>query len=505
MKNTMRVTAAAALSALVAAAAAVADEYHWNHPGDGNYGNAVNWNDGESGVPDYDDTAIFDTEATHKVYFSADHTTDRALVRSGTVSLRPIFPEYPATYTLLNPDTATPGLVVGHGGRGRDLVWLRLSDLTVRATNMTVGHLPDGTGHVLHYSTSELSLIIDQNLIVGNEGIGEMELYDATMTSAVGTIGLAASGSGDVTLGGEEMQWTCDGPLTVGKSGEGALLVFGGATVSCHDAIIAQHEDSTGTVSAGAGQWLIDGTLDLQYGADVTNHTFATIGTYDSWPYGNGGVGEVTVDDDATWTVDGDLYIGFFGAGSLSILGDIHGVGSVIVTGDASIGLNYDSTLMLAGGGTITIGGDLTNYDHEFDRLILEIYEHDDYATPAIDAGGSIDSFEPEVTLDWYYEPQVGDEFAIAHADGGLATFSFHLPELPEDLQWEVIQDDHDVRLVIVPFVKGDFNGDGLVNVADLLILLGAWGACEGCPEDLNGDGVVDTADLLELLGLWST
>jgi len=50
----------------------------------------------------------------------------------------------------------------------------------------------------------------------------------------------------------------------------------------------------------------------------------------------------------------------------------------------------------------------------------------------------------------------------------------------------------------------GDLNGDGVVNVSDLLILLGAWGQCgDPCDEDLNGDDVVNVSDLLILLGAW--
>ena len=52
--------------------------------------------------------------------------------------------------------------------------------------------------------------------------------------------------------------------------------------------------------------------------------------------------------------------------------------------------------------------------------------------------------------------------------------------------------------------VPGDFNGDGLVNGADLGLLLGAWGPCRGCPEDLNDDGVVNGADLGLELGFWT-
>ncbi len=51
----------------------------------------------------------------------------------------------------------------------------------------------------------------------------------------------------------------------------------------------------------------------------------------------------------------------------------------------------------------------------------------------------------------------------------------------------------------------GDLNGDGIVNGADLGLLLGAWGVCGGCAEDINGDGLVNGADLGLLLGDWTT
>lgn len=46
----------------------------------------------------------------------------------------------------------------------------------------------------------------------------------------------------------------------------------------------------------------------------------------------------------------------------------------------------------------------------------------------------------------------------------------------------------------------GDLNQDGLVNAADLSILLGAWNTSS---YDLNGSGLVDASDLSILLGAW--
>ena len=49
--------------------------------------------------------------------------------------------------------------------------------------------------------------------------------------------------------------------------------------------------------------------------------------------------------------------------------------------------------------------------------------------------------------------------------------------------------------------VEGDVNGDGVVDVNDILEMLGQWGPCpSGCSGDLNSDGLVNVDDLLALL-----
>ena len=48
-----------------------------------------------------------------------------------------------------------------------------------------------------------------------------------------------------------------------------------------------------------------------------------------------------------------------------------------------------------------------------------------------------------------------------------------------------------------------DFDGNGDVNVLDLLTIIGAWGNTGTNPEDLDGNGVVNVLDLLILIAAW--
>ncbi|MCI0366390.1 MAG: hypothetical protein L0219_21215 [Phycisphaerales bacterium] len=43
----------------------------------------------------------------------------------------------------------------------------------------------------------------------------------------------------------------------------------------------------------------------------------------------------------------------------------------------------------------------------------------------------------------------------------------------------------------------------GIVNVIDLLAVVGAWGSCTSCPADTNGDGMVNIVDLLAVVANW--
>ncbi len=58
----------------------------------------------------------------------------------------------------------------------------------------------------------------------------------------------------------------------------------------------------------------------------------------------------------------------------------------------------------------------------------------------------------------------------------------------------------------IAVVTPGDLDGNGAVDVLDLLELLAAWGPCPPapCPADVDGSGAVGVADLLILLSSWT-
>lgn len=59
------------------------------------------------------------------------------------------------------------------------------------------------------------------------------------------------------------------------------------------------------------------------------------------------------------------------------------------------------------------------------------------------------------------------------------------------------------LSLMIQEPIPGDANGDGVVNIEDLLIVLAQWGT-PGPEGDVNHDGIVDIQDLLIVLSNWS-
>ena len=61
----------------------------------------------------------------------------------------------------------------------------------------------------------------------------------------------------------------------------------------------------------------------------------------------------------------------------------------------------------------------------------------------------------------------------------------------------------HVITADVTGFVVGDLNGDGLVDLLDLIQVISSWGPCM-CLQDFNGDGSVDLNDIIVIISHWT-
>lgn len=98
-------------------------------------------------------------------------------------------------------------------------------------------------------------------------------------------------------------------------------------------------------------------------------------------------------------------------------------------------------------------------------------------------------------TADGVYSPNVGFE----NADGTIGT----------DIPLAMVGNGNScIHIAAVPGVNpctcpADVTGNHVVNIDDLLAVIGAWGPCAGCAADCTGNCVVNIDDLLVVIGGW--
>ncbi|HEX9471819.1 MAG TPA: autotransporter domain-containing protein, partial [Bradyrhizobium sp.] len=166
------------------------------------------------------------------------------------------------------------------------------------------------------------------SLIVGDTGSGTLNIENGAAASVSGpiTLGSNAGSSGTATVTGAGSTLGTVAGLTVGNSGTGSLNLANGAAVTAFDANLGLFAGSSGTVTvAGAGSSLTTsagltvgyfgaGALTVLNSGSVQNNSgFVPIG------YAAGAFGTLTVDGAGSNFNTPSLYVGYLGAGTLTL------------------------------------------------------------------------------------------------------------------------------------------------------------------------------------------
>ena len=285
--------------------------------------------------------------------------------------------------------TCRQALYVAHEGVGA---------LTVRGGGLvssrtgTVGYHADANGVVVVEGAcaegTASTWSSSGTLRVACSGLGSLTVRDGgTVACADGIIGENASGRGVVVVEGDGSRWDPVGNLQVARSGEGSLTVRDGGGVSNFVGYVGSREGSVGeaTVQGRGAVWrsLSDlfvgqsggGTLAVRDGGRVAS-SVGYVG------YGETADGEVTVEgagadgNGAAWEMSGSLYVGFSGSGRLTVRGGgsvtcqyseigYHAGGGAEVTVEGGGCWAGDGPLVVARDGTATLtvrdGGAVSN------------------------------------------------------------------------------------------------------------------------------------------------
>src|SRR4051794_2906489 len=185
----------------------------WSPATDGEFTSPSHW---IGGVPGAGDRAVFNVAGSYKVGFTnlGNVSTSQLLVDRGSVKFFNAAPNFPS-YSLTS---LTNSIVVGQ----------------------TVG------------GTAQLTVTIQPGF--GNLGL---QGVDAVIGDQAGSLGVLNVGDG---LSGALLYLT--GPLTIGKSGSGALNLIDSSVYS-GDTIIGAQTGSTGSMLLDASAWNLSGSLTI--------------------------------------------------------------------------------------------------------------------------------------------------------------------------------------------------------------------------------------------------
>ncbi len=324
---------------------------------------------------------------------------------------------------------------------------------------------------------------------VGSRGRGEVKVTDGgVITSDTGRMGSSSDAIGSMTVSGSGSTWTNSGYLWIGYSGAGSMDITDGATVSNTDCYMGREYDGSGSATVNGATWTNNGGLYVGYDGD--GELVVTGGGVVSSEYGSVGTGNisdssVTVSGaGSTWANSGGVSLGGRGSGDLNISDG----GLISIGGELSIDYSggADSFINMGSGGMLALYGDADSSLAEFLGLI---------------EGPDAIRFWDDASWSWVSLTSAapGDGYSLVrglHGNlSGYTVLTVNTPyPIPGDSNHDYIVDDDDYDNLVAQFgaapgdESADFNGDGIVDLADFIIM-----------RDNFGSGVVVAAPDAEL------
>ena len=123
------------------------------------------------------------------------------------------------------------------------------------------------------------------------------------------------------------------------------------------------------------------------------------------------------------------------------------------------------------------------------------------FISVALQQAGEPTVFEKGLSV--YIEPQWDDGTTLVVLGAGEWHLQLYSTNQMMNTTEGFDQGVTDLQMLVTVVALGDVDGNGVVNTADILAVIGAWGICDACDEDVNGDGFVGVGDLLQVIEDW--
>jgi T5SS/PEP-CTERM-associated repeat protein len=444
-----------------------------------------------------------------------------------------------ATFANIGSDAGSIGMasVTGAGSTWTNVMFLRVGDSGTGTLTIEDGGrvTSDGDGYLGNMMGSEgtatvtgagSSWMIAEELRVGNMGLGTLMIQNGgSVDNENGAIGYNSGSDGTVTVTGPNAMWANHSSLRVANSGAGTLSIESGGSVGSPDGSIAAEANSTGmvNVSGDGSAWNISGRLAV--GGNAATAT-------------GGGTGAIRIQSGGVVSVAEDILL--FSDGRVDLEGGTLSAATIDRSGGEFDWTGGTLHVELFNGNLINQGGTLAPGHTAGSTTVVGDYTQQAGAALEIEIGGTLVAAEHDfvnvtdtallggelhVALIDGFVPDPLDTFTIFNADAllgffsnvtngqrletldGTGSFLAHYGPTSAFAPDQIVLTDFD--LSDLTGIPGDYNGNGLVEQADLDLVLGNWGADAAVPpanwiNDIPS-GFIDQDELDRVLGNWGT